>query len=214
MRFVLSCIFFGFVGLLSGRMANSQPVKRISGDFRNLTFSQFVNKVETSSSCHFYYDPAQLDSLTVNIKADQILLDELLNQVLSNSAFTFAIDSISNVFVYNKRYIIQTKIPENFFTHKKITTDANKPDTTDFDTGSGGNKTLKAPPENKLFEIGVKTNTIKPGPSILAGYVHDAKSGEAITGAAVYLDKSSVGVLTDQFGYYTLTLPRGRHVSN
>ena len=96
MRFVLSCIFFGSVGLLSGPMAISQSVQRISGDFRNLPFSQFVNKLETSSSFHFYYDPAQLDSLTVNIKANQILLDELLNQALSNSAFTFAIDSISN----------------------------------------------------------------------------------------------------------------------
>jgi hypothetical protein len=212
MRFVLSCIFFGSVGLLSGPMAISQPVQRISGDFRNLPFSQFVNKLETSSSFHFYYDPAQLDSLTVNIKADQILLDELLNQVLSNSAFTFAIDSISNVFVYNKRYIIQTKIPEDFFTYKKITANTNEPDTTNFDTGIRGNKIFKAPPENKLFEIGVRTNTIKPGSSILAGYVHDGKSGEAIIGAAVYLDKSSVGVLTDQFGYYTLTLPHGRHV--
>jgi len=212
MRFVLSCIFFGSVGLLSGPMAISQSVQRISGDFRNLPFSQFVNKLETSSSFHFYYDPAQLDSLTVNIKANQILLDELLNQVLSNSAFTFAIDSISNVFVYNKRYIIQTKIPENFFTHKKITTDTNKPDTTNFDREPESKRQQRSSPENKLVEIGVKTNTVKPVPSILAGYVRDAKNGEVIIGAAVYLDKSSIGVLTDQFGYYTLTLPRGRHV--
>ena len=212
MRFVISCILFGFIGSFPGTRAVGQTTQRISGDFANLYFKQFVNKVESSSNYHFYYDPAELDSFTVNTKADQILLDSLLNQIFNNSSFTFAIDSINNIFVYNKRYIIQTKIPGDFFAYKKITTTTNEPDTANFDTGSGGNKILKTPPENKLFEIGVKTNTIKSGPSILAGYVHDAKSGEAIIGAAVYLDKSSVGVLTDQFGYYTLTLPRGRHV--
>jgi len=63
-----------------------------------------------------------------------------------------------------------------------------------------------------LFEIGPKTNTIKKGNSTIAGYVRDTKTGEAITGAAVYIDNPPVGVVTDQFGYYSFNLPNGRHV--
>ncbi len=212
MRVVLSCILFGLIDLFSGPVTMGQPAQRISGDFVNIPFKQFVNKVETSFNYHFYYNPAELDSFDVNVKADQILLYDLLNQVFSNSLFTFAIDSINDIFVYNKRYIVQTKIPQEFFSAEKKTFNIHKPDTTDFDTKSENNKMVRSSLENKLFEIGIKTNTIKPGPSVLTGYVRDAKNGEAIIGAAVYLDKSSVGVLSDQFGYYTLTLPRGRHV--
>ncbi|HYE53883.1 MAG TPA: TonB-dependent receptor, partial [Chitinophagaceae bacterium] len=45
----------------------------------------------------------------------------------------------------------------------------------------------------------------------LAGYVKDIKTGEPIPGASIYVDSLAVGVLTDQFGYYSLTLPTGRH---
>ncbi|HEX4849270.1 MAG TPA: TonB-dependent receptor, partial [Puia sp.] len=44
------------------------------------------------------------------------------------------------------------------------------------------------------------------------GYVRDIKSGEAIIGAAIYIDNPPIGVVTDQYGYFSFTLPRGRHV--
>jgi len=46
----------------------------------------------------------------------------------------------------------------------------------------------------------------------VAGYVRDVKNGEAIIGASVYIDTPSIGVTTDQYGYYSLTLPRGRYL--
>lgn len=75
-------------------------------------------------------------------------------------------------------------------------------------------KIIAAANENKLYEIGIKTNDIKAGKATLSGYVRDIKSGEPVTGASIYITEQKTGVATDQFGYFTITLPRGKHLLN
>ncbi len=46
---------------------------------------------------------------------------------------------------------------------------------------------------------------------ILSGYVRDAESGEELIGATVYSRDLETGTATNQYGFYSLTLPRGKH---
>jgi len=46
----------------------------------------------------------------------------------------------------------------------------------------------------------------------VAGYVRDAKNGEPVIGASVYIDHSGIGAATDQYGYFALSVSKGRHV--
>jgi hypothetical protein len=80
------------------------------------------------------------------------------------------------------------------------------------DFNSTGKKIVEAVIPNKLYEVGVKTNDIKPGNATLSGYIKDFKTGEAIIGASIYIPNLKTGVLTDKYGYYTITLPRGSQV--
>lgn len=45
----------------------------------------------------------------------------------------------------------------------------------------------------------------------VSGYVRDKASGEAIIGATVYTSDKSVGTTSNNFGFYSLTLPKGTH---
>ncbi|MCB9339280.1 MAG: TonB-dependent receptor [Lewinellaceae bacterium] len=45
----------------------------------------------------------------------------------------------------------------------------------------------------------------------ISGYVKDAETGEAIYGAVVYEPDLLVGTYTNEFGYYSITLPRNDH---
>jgi hypothetical protein len=63
--------------------------------------------------------------------------------------------------------------------------------------------------ENRLFEFGSIKPTAKTTVT-LAGYIKDGKTGESIIGAIVTAGTASV-VTSDQFGYYSITLPKGRH---
>ncbi len=44
---------------------------------------------------------------------------------------------------------------------------------------------------------------------VLSGYVKDATSGEPLTGAVVFTEDKSIGVVSDRVGYYSLSVPSG-----
>jgi outer membrane receptor protein involved in Fe transport len=63
--------------------------------------------------------------------------------------------------------------------------------------------------ENRVFEFGSIQKQSAKSTVTLAGYVKDSKTGESIINATV--SSGSASVVTDEFGYYSLTLPKGRH---
>lgn len=46
---------------------------------------------------------------------------------------------------------------------------------------------------------------------VLSGYVKDSKSGEKLIGVTVYKLNTNIGVNTNEYGFYSLTLPKGSH---
>lgn len=46
----------------------------------------------------------------------------------------------------------------------------------------------------------------------ISGYIKDAKNGEAIIGATVFKQGSQLGVSTNPYGFFSLTLPKGEHI--
>jgi len=190
---------------------SAQDKKLISGDFQGLSFAQFVNTIESQADYHFYYNISQFDSFSVNLSVKNKPLNIVLDEIFLHTDFHYAIDPQNNVFVV-RRYKIEATLPKDFFSRKKNANDSSGSFVlTDYSEEDRQNEKLKSSLENKLFQIGIKTNTIKQGSATLAGYVRDIKTGEAIIGAAIYIDNPPIGVTTDQFGYYSFTLPRGRH---
>ena len=198
------------ITLCHTREADAQAGKLISGHFDRYPFPSFVRDIEAGSPYHFYYDPAELDSFRVTAIADQLSLSQLLELLFKNSLIHYAIDTTGRVFI-TSRFIISTGLPAGFFAASQ---------TAGIDTGKAfsgeeelpAKEKLKVSPENKLYEIGTRGPKSGQGSATLAGYVRDSKSGEAIIGASVYVDTPAIGVVTDQYGYYSINLPRGRHV--
>ncbi len=193
--------------------ASAQNEKLISGNFQGLSFGQFVHAIELQSDYHFYYNLSPADSFSINIQVTDKPLKSILEQIFRDTEFHFAIDRDNNVFII-KRYKIETGLPEGFFDRKKNSNDTARNaelNLVDY-SEDRQNEKIKSSLENKLYEIGIKTNTLRQGNATIAGYIRDSKTGEAIVGAAVYIDSPPIGVVTDQFGFFSFNLPRGRHV--
>ena len=206
------CLSIAMALLLVIFNVSAQDKKLISLNLQEANFEQFVQAVENNSNYHFYYNISQFDSFSVTISVNNQPLNAILDQVFAHSDFHYAIDAQNNVFVI-KRFKIETRLPQDFFAKKKTFNDTSANlAINDYTEEDKQNEKLKSSLENKLYEIGIKTNTIKQGNATVAGYIRDMKSGEAIIGAAIYIDNPPIGVTTDQYGYYSFTLPRGRHV--
>jgi hypothetical protein len=207
-KFVLISIASFFFVLKS----SGQQEQLISGDFSGMSFGKFVRQIESTTPYRFYFDSAQTNVLTVNLTVNQKKLQEILKELFLQSDFRYSIDDDMHVFI-TKKILVQTKLPTGFFDRSKYADTAAGPDSLLPDYAEDNEKDkLNTSLENKLFEIGIRTNNIKQGKATLAGYVRDMKSGEALIGASVYIDNPHIGVITDQYGYFSLTLPRGRHV--
>ena len=50
-----------------------------------------------------------------------------------------------------------------------------------------------------------------PGKLAVSGYVKDAASGEALVGAQVYISNTKTGMLTNAYGFYSISLPLGEY---
>ena len=200
--------FLSFCFALLFKLASAQDNgKTISVSYQQAGIVQVVTDLESKTGYHFYYNPAQFDSLKVTLQATDRTLAAVLNLAFKGTDFNFTIKD-QFVFLIKGRQIA-ANLPPGFFTS---TQSAAIPASTvtDYSTDQLQQKVAEATTENKLYEIGLRTNNIKPGNSTLAGYVRNIKTGEAVIGASIYVPDTKTGAASDQFGYFSLTLPRGK----
>lgn len=184
---------------------HGQDRQLITGNFTDVSFDDFTREVEARTSYRFYYDRQWTDSLTVNIVASQHPLPGLLETILAGTDLHFAIAADRSVFITHQRPIL-TELPPGFFGgHSETRTAADF----DFSAYEKKEKELKLA-ENRIYTIGRNTGD-NAGEATLAGIVKDINTGEPLIGVSLFVRNPMIGSTTDQFGYYALTLPKGRH---
>jgi hypothetical protein len=204
-------IFLSCIVLLLFSELKAQENKFINKNFEQYTFKKFADTIEAITGYHFYYDQSEVDTFSVTIKADNISFGELLKRLFSGTDFKYAVDSDNRVFI-SRRFQMKTELPNNFFSDKpELNEIVNEPYSPDELQSSEKDK-LNISVEKKIFEIGPPGQRPGQGNATLAGYVKEIRSGEPLPGVSIYLDSTSVIVTTDQYGYYSLTMPKGRHV--
>lgn len=200
-------LLFGILTLtVFGQIPGSE--KRFSGTFADVPFEQFARQLEAESEYRFFYAPGSMDSLTVNLQVKEQPLSAILDQLFRGTAYSYAIDAGHWVFTV-KGISLQGELPIGFF-NRENQDGAAEEVLPDYFSETKSTK-RRIDQENKLFEIGPKTATVNPGSANLAGNITDGKTGEPIIGAIVYVEMPWTAASTNQFGYYSITLPRGRH---
>jgi hypothetical protein len=185
--------------------AQNNTVKTFSVNFQKAKVEEFVGELEAKSGYHFYVDTAQFDSLKVTLQANDLSLERILNMAFANTVYRYSIvPSQMTVFLTRGRQI-NSMLVAGYSNNGQGANGAGTAIINDKE-----HPTAEATTENKIYEIGQRTNHIQPGYAALSGYVKDIKSGEAVVGANIFLANSNTGVATDQYGYYTIKLPKGR----
>jgi hypothetical protein len=205
-RFLSCSILFLFLTINLHAQSNQKIALK---EYKEVAAMQFITDVELKFGCQFYFEMQELDSLTISINEGAYSLKEVLLKTFYTKGLQFAIDGHNNIFL-SKKFQIQTELADRFF-EKNIKNINQEKQLTLPEISKTEKGPLKVSIEQKLFEIGSKSNTNVKSNVILVGYVRDRKNGEAISGATVFVDNSNTKVVTDQFGYYALRLPIGRY---
>jgi hypothetical protein len=191
--------------------AQKNPLNLISGTFHDLTIQEFTEEIEQQTNYFFYYDITLFDSLRITMTVNKEPLSAVLDQAFEKTDFNYSIGPHNEVYL-TKVAIVQTNLtasPADTLKGKRRGHPAY------VDDGVNQNSHLQAATlENKLYQIGVNSANNGQPAALISGYVRDAKTGEAVIGASIYMDKPRIGVSTDQYGYYAISLPKGRLILN
>jgi hypothetical protein len=205
---LLLVIFLG--GFCPELHAQKNGQNLISVTFHDAPIQELVEEIESQTDYFFYYDISLFDSLKFNFSVSREPLSTVLDRAFANTSFNYAIGPHDEVFL-TKEALIQTNLLATVDSlkgkhrayHVEIEDDQNQ-----------NTKTQIAALENKLYQIGVNSANNGSPNALITGYVRDAKTGESIAGASIYMDKPRIGVASDQYGYYAISLPKGRHILN
>lgn len=173
-------------------------------DVINLSFDLFVQELERQTDHRFFYDPSKFDSLQVTIQAKNQPLHAVLSALFKDTDFRFSIDPFDRVFITQHAALI-TWLPSN------------PPDSLSREPISYAppqeeeNNVLLSTEEGKTHVIGTRSYRRETGNATITGYVRNIKNGEPLIGAAVFIEKPSIGAIADALGYYSITLPKGKH---
>jgi hypothetical protein len=171
--------------------------KKITWDYKGQTFSEFAASAESVLGVSFFFREEWTEGIRLMDYGTQPLLGNVLETLFRGVNIFFVSDKDGNIIITKnfriKTFDYETKKDENFLppTDYKEITDNRKPD------------------ENLIAEIGNREEKGKAGNVIISGYVRIKGSGEALTGAAIYIKELAKGTVTNEYGYYSINLPRG-----
>ncbi len=205
-------IFFTSFNLLScyAVMAQESTMPLVSGEFKNIRAEAFLLQLEKQTRYHLYYDTSQLDSVMIDVSLSKKPLTEALKLAFDKAGIEVAYYEPDNIFI-SKGLLVQTELPNGFFGNDKISENKNPQDNTIVDYSNAGNPVLTSTQPNKLYSIGEQAGSNNAPTGTITGFVLDNKTGEPVIGASVHVENTKTYASTDQFGYYTIAVPKGRH---
>ncbi|MDB5277435.1 MAG: TonB-dependent receptor [Ferruginibacter sp.] len=196
-------VFFSCVQTL----AQKKTYPDVTVNLDSASLEQFVLAIETQTPLHFYYDTTQADSITITLHVQQQPLFKVLDQALSNTGLRYTITEEGYAFLLKDKNIETAFAPFNTDEKNGRGVDLNGLQKRDKDN-------IKTTLENKVYDIGDKLAPTAAPNAIIAGTITDAKTGEPVVGAYLQADQTGPSLVTDQYGYFSFSLPRGRHVIN
>ncbi|MEO6949636.1 MAG: carboxypeptidase-like regulatory domain-containing protein [Ginsengibacter sp.] len=200
---------FLLVGLTS---LYAQDKNLISGNFVESTFDDFAEKIESQTEYTFYYDRKLFDSFRITIQVKDVFLPSLLNKVFEKTQFEFSIDKKNNVFITQGKPLA-LNLPSGFFEGQALVI-AESRNQENREENKVKKVNVQSGLENKLFSIGTPGGRKTGGKVNVSGYVRSVDNGEELSGVNISVEGTKIQVMTDQFGYYSLLLPTGKHVIN
>ncbi len=195
------------LGLFNQNLHAQKNVQNtVTGIFKDLPIREFIEVLKQQTNFIFYYDPSLYDSIRFTLTVDREPITAVLDRAFENTSFKYSIDSHNQIFL-TKGVVIQTNLADFSFDSAKMKSRAFY---TEINDSKNDNASLQnAKLENKIYQIGIYSVNNGQSNALVSGYIRDAKTGEAVSGASIYIDKPHIGISTDQYGYYTLSLTQG-----
>ena len=177
----------------------AQEKYTLSGNYKDLSFKDFVTKAESAFDVRIYYSEEWVSGLKTGDYPDCTTLSCLLDNLFQGTSLYYVIEESGNIVITKdfavKVAVTQTEKETSFLQPGKYFGLAEETQT----------------PGNMFIEMGNPSEKNNPGKVTISGYITNKDTKEPVPGVTVFIKRLSTGTASNEFGYYHLTIPRGAY---
>ncbi len=182
--------------------------ENITAQFDSILFRDFVDTVERIIPVRIYYDEKWTDTLSLNVNSSNTTFEEMMNRSLRKHGFSFIITGDDKV-ILSKGYSIKTDFRAAYL--DQLERSRKYADTLNYLHTAAVEEKNRPDEEFRLYKIGRQVSGKKEVSAVLSGTVINSADGHYVSSAIVYVEKLRIGALTNDAGFYSLTLPPGQY---
>jgi len=188
------------LALLFSRLLHAQDEIKITWDYKDLSFKEFIAKAESALNLRFFFRDEWVSDLKPGDFPGITSLTELLDNLFRDKSLFYFIDESGNL-VVTKNFAVKVS-------------DAPTPGTRNYiaPTEYYDSQDKQKLSGNIFVDIGNPADRFKPGNVTITGYIANRDTKEPVAGVTVLVQKLATGTISNEYGFYTLTLPRGVHL--
>lgn len=177
----------------------SQEIKWSASNYDGFSFKEFAASTESLMKIRFFFREEWIQSLKIGAYPADYTLDQLLGDLFSKTPLYYLIDRRGNVII-TKDFAIRTSGNKSVADSAFI-----PPSEYEYDKDKNQNNVAT------FVQIGNPALKSIAGKATITGFITNKETKEPVAGVAVFNQDLSIGTISNNFGYYSLTLPRGIH---
>jgi hypothetical protein len=177
----------------------SQEKYVVDWNYTGQPFETFINTAELKFTVKFFYNEEWVKDLTLGTYADKRLLSEILDTLFTGKSIYYYDAGPGNIMLTKDLAIKLLK--------EKAAGNRSYIPGIDF-PGESGTKTSSG---NIAVDIGNPAERNKAGDVVVSGYITNLVTKEPVSGATVYFPKLTAGTISNAYGFYKISLPRGTY---
>lgn len=170
----------------------------VDWNYERQTFHEFILKAETHFPVKFFYREDWIKGINLGRYENKRYLNEILDTLLSGKSIYHYFDESGNIILtmyFAIKPLQELKVEGRTYIPGLEYEDAET-------EATGG---------NIVVDIGNPAEKDKPGNVTVSGYITDQHTREPVAGATVHIPKILTGAISNAFGFYSMTIPRGSY---
>ena len=178
----------------------------IRGDFEGLSLLEIRKELSASYQIQLFFEPQWVEGFTWQGPNENLSLTAFLDHLSAQTGLLYSIRNETQV-ILTKDKSLTPSLSDTFWNVESANEEGDNP--FDFFEAPEKEVSLFQSEEDQVIPIGIARAGQNNGAVSVGGYVRDSKTGEVLVGVSVFAPASKIGTLTDNFGYYVLSLPAG-----
>ncbi len=177
----------------------SQQRYALKGHYSGMTLSDFITACEKEYPVRFFYNETWIKGMTLGDYGDELTITGVLDTLFYGKSMYYYADDQGNI-VITQGFAV--KVSEKAALRQERFIPGNDYSGPVEEDQSAG---------NIVMDIGNPADKNKPGNVTITGYMTNRDTREAVAGVTVYIPKLSVGTVSNEYGFYSLSIPRGSY---